>query len=172
DHVGKSVGVEKLRHHYRVRAVSQHADFHRGNVAIFRQDFQLFAQFRGGRVMDGLHVLGVLHHQRSDGRHTVTAVGSKSLEIRANAPAATRVKSPDRQQNGRGGDPLRVKMAHDSSSALAFREENSRSRLTWDTEASPHSRERPAPANVRALFSPCKEFFSDSGSYRGSALVR
>src|SRR5208337_4593192 len=156
-----------------VRAVSPHADFHRGNVAIFRQDFQLFAQFRAGRVMDGLHALGVLHRQRSNGRHTVTAVGGKSLEIRANAPAAARVKSPDRQQNGRSRDPLCMKVAHDRLCLLTFREENSRTRFAWYALSLPRTRKRPALANVRALISPCKMFFTyrkDGGDFRPESM--
>src|SRR5208337_5193096 len=78
----------------------------------------------------------------------------------ANAPAATRVKSSDRQQNGRGGDPLCMKMAHDRSCTLAFREENSRTRFAWQALSPPRTRKRPALANVRALISPCKEYFT------------
>ena len=51
--VGKLVSIEKLGDNGGVAAIAQHADFHGSDVAIFNQDFQLFAQLGDRRVVNG-----------------------------------------------------------------------------------------------------------------------
>src|SRR5882724_11625930 len=50
-----------------IAAVAQHADFYGGYLAIIYQHFQLRAQLRAWRVMDGLYALCILDGERGDG---------------------------------------------------------------------------------------------------------
>ena len=61
--VRKFVGVEKFGDHGGVSAIAEHADFHRGDVAILGQDFELFAQLRAGSVVNRLHAFGALYRE-------------------------------------------------------------------------------------------------------------
>jgi hypothetical protein len=72
--------------------------------------------------------LRVLHRQRSDGRHSIAAVGRKCFQVGANAGAATGIKSRNSQKNGRNGNFLGVKVAHHRYCGASRGEENGRSR--------------------------------------------
>jgi len=81
--VSKLVGIKKFADHHGVAAVAQHTDFHGGYLAIIYQHFQLRAQFRAWRVMNGLHALCILHGERGDGCNAVAAVRAKVFKSAA-----------------------------------------------------------------------------------------
>jgi len=58
--VGKLVSVEEFTDDDGVTAVAEHSDFHRGDVAILYERFELSAQFGAGRVVNGFDALRVL----------------------------------------------------------------------------------------------------------------
>src|SRR4029077_14736376 len=86
--VGKFVGVEEFRDHGGVAAVAEHSDFHGGNVAVLYERFELGAQFRAGRVVDGFDALRVLDGERGDGGDAVAAVRGERFQIGGGACAA------------------------------------------------------------------------------------
>ena len=56
-HVRKFVCVQKFAHDYGIGPIAQHPNFYCGDFAVFRQHFQLLAQFRTGRVVYRFHSL-------------------------------------------------------------------------------------------------------------------
>ena len=99
--MGKLVTIEKFRHHGRVATVAEHSDFHRGDVAIVYERFELSAQLSAGRVVNRFDALGVLDGERGDGSDAVAAVRGERFQIGGGARAAGRIKTRDRQQNRR-----------------------------------------------------------------------
>jgi len=61
--VGKLVSVEEFGGGRRVGAVAQHPDFDGGDFTILGQSFELRAQLRARRVVDGFDALCVLHRE-------------------------------------------------------------------------------------------------------------
>ena len=59
-HLSKLVRLEKFSHNHGIAPVAQHADFHGSDVAIIHQCFELRAQFRARRVVNGFNSFGVL----------------------------------------------------------------------------------------------------------------
>ncbi len=83
--------------------MTQHSDFDRGDLNVFKQRVQLRAQFRRGSVMYGFHALGGLHGERRDGGDAVTVVRGEGFQVRGDSRAGGRIESRDRQ-NDRWGD--------------------------------------------------------------------
>ena len=79
DDVREFVGIEKFADDNGVAAITEHADFYGGDVAVFREDFELFAEFGARSIVCGFNSLGVLHRERCDRRNAVAAMGGESL---------------------------------------------------------------------------------------------
>src|SRR5262245_14451734 len=94
------VGIQKFTDGYCIAAITQHADFYRGDFAILRQHFQLFPQLRARCVVYRFYSLCVLHRQRSDRRHSIAAIRGERLQVGCDSCAAARIKSCYRQQYG------------------------------------------------------------------------
>jgi len=78
-----------------VAAVSEHADLHPGDFAILGEHFELSAEVRARRVVDGFDTLGVLDRQRGDRGNSVAAVRGKSFQVRGRTRATRRIESRD-----------------------------------------------------------------------------
>ena len=96
--VTKDLSIQEFSDNHGVSAISEHTDLYRGNVAVFGQYFQLFAQFSARCIVHRLHTFGTLHRHRSNSRHPVTTVSGKSFQIGRNARAARRIESSDGKQ--------------------------------------------------------------------------
>src|SRR5208282_1170497 len=124
---------------------------------------------RAGRIVDGFHALGVLYRKGRDGGYAVTAVGGKRFEIRNDSAAATRIKSPNGQQNGWGSDALNMKMAHDYLYTLALREENSRTRFAWHALSSTAHQKTPGTCECTRTNFSLQGVFHSWGGLDGQA---
>ena len=87
-----------------LRAIAQHADFHRGDLHVFGKRVELRAQRRGGSRVNGFHALRGLHGQRGDRGDAVAIVRGESFQVRADARAAGRIKARDGQNDRRRDD--------------------------------------------------------------------
>ena len=101
DDVCELVGIEEFGNYHRVASIAEHSNFYGSDVAILRQGFELRAQFRAGRVVNGFNGERVLDGERGDGCNTIAAVRRESFQIGGRACAAAGIESRDGQQDGR-----------------------------------------------------------------------
>jgi len=94
--VREFVGIEEFRHNDGVAAVAEHSDFHGGDIAIFNQGFELRAQLRAGRVVNGFNPLRVLDSKRRDCGDAITTMRGKSFQVSSGAGTAARIESRNR----------------------------------------------------------------------------
>jgi len=94
--VGEFVGIEEFRHDDSIAAIAEHSDFHSGDVAIFNQGFELRAQLRAGRVVNGFNTLRVLNSKGGDCGDAVAAVRGKSFQVGGGAGTTGRIESRNR----------------------------------------------------------------------------
>jgi hypothetical protein len=95
------VRVEKFGDGHGIAAIAKHADFDRGDFTIVGQAFELRAQLRAGRIVNGFDALRVLHRERSDRGDAVAAVRGESFQISSRARAAGRIETGDGEKNWR-----------------------------------------------------------------------
>ena len=76
-------------------AITEHADFHRGDLTSFGEGFELLAQVRGWECCEPSARLRGLHRERSNGGDAVAIVSRECFQIGGNACAAGRIESRD-----------------------------------------------------------------------------
>ncbi len=89
----ESVPIEKLRDHRSISAITEHSDFDRCDLQIFRQCVKLRAQRRGGGDVIGFDAHRRLHGKRGDRSYAVTILRGKSFEV-APTPAPQEGSNP------------------------------------------------------------------------------
>jgi hypothetical protein len=94
--VGEFVGIEEFRHDDGVAAIAEHSDFHRGDVTIFNQGFELSAQLGTGRVVNRFNALGVLNSEGGDCGDAVATMRGKSFQVGGGTGTAGRIEPRNR----------------------------------------------------------------------------
>jgi hypothetical protein len=104
------VGIQKFRNGHGIGAITQHADFHGGDLHVFGEGIQLGTERVGRRDVSGLDSLSGLHREGGNRSNSIAIMRGDGFQVRTDASTTTGIEAGNGEDDGEWRAALIVQM--------------------------------------------------------------